>query len=216
MLASSLDDRKSSEKRYASLCKRLFDCVLAACLLLVCVPLFIAFGLLVAMDGGPIFYGHRRVGRNGRLFNCYKFRTMVIGAHEVLEEYLELHPTAAAEWRRAQKLDNDPRITGIGRLLRHISLDELPQLANVLRGEMSLVGPRPVTESELVRYGAQADDYLSCTPGITGLWQTAGRNRLSYDQRVALDVDYIKKRSLWLDCIILLKTTKVLITGDGK
>ena len=118
---------------------------------------------------------------------------MIVGAHEMLEEYLALHPAAAAEWQQNQKLNDDPRITDMGRLLRRTSLDELPQLANVLRGEMSLVGPRPVTEPELLRYGVHASAYLACIPGITGLWQTNGRNRLSYDQRVALDVEYAKE-----------------------
>jgi exopolysaccharide production protein ExoY len=199
-----------------SLGKRLFDFVLVTPLLLICSPIFAVCAMLVAMDGGPVFYAHRRVGRRGSRFGCYKFRTMIVGAHEMLEEYLALHPAAAAEWQQNQKLNDDPRITDMGRLLRRTSLDELPQLANVLRGEMSLVGPRPVTEPELLRYGVHASAYLACIPGITGLWQTNGRNRLSYDQRVALDVEYAKRQSLWLDCSILLKTTKVLLTGDGK
>jgi lipopolysaccharide/colanic/teichoic acid biosynthesis glycosyltransferase len=198
------------------LSKRLFDCIVSVPLLIVTCPLSIMFGLLVAMDGGPIIYGHPRVGKGGKSFNCYKFRTMVMGAHEVLDDYLLLHPTAAIEWQENQKLDVDPRITSVGRMLRQTSLDEVPQLLNVLRGEMSLVGPRPVTEPELARYGAHAENYLNGVPGITGLWQVSGRNLLTYEQRVALDMNYLCTQSLWGDFIILLKTVKVLITGDGK
>lgn len=196
--------------------KRLFDCVLGVPLLIVTSPLFIIFGLLVAADGGPIIYGHQRVGKDGRSFSCYKFRTMIMGAHEILDDYLSLHPTAAVEWQENQKLDVDPRITGVGRLLRQTSLDEVPQLFNVIRGDMSLVGPRPVTEPELARYGAYAKDYLRSLPGLTGLWQVSGRNMLNYEQRVALDMHYLCTQSLWGDFIIILKTVKVLITGDGK
>ena len=196
--------------------KRGLDCLFAVLLLVICSPLFVFMGLLVAMDGGPVFYAHRRVGRGGGLFQCYKFRTMFVGANECLEEFLELHPAAVVAWRRDQKLDRDPRITAVGKLLRETSLDELPQLINVIRGDMSLVGPRPVTESELARYAINADSYLSIRPGITGLWQVSGRNRLTYTERVKLDMEYLAKQSLWLDFFILLKTVVVVINGDGK
>ena len=184
---------------------------------LVALPLLPFIILAIKLtSAGPALYRQKRVGRDGVVFNCYKFRTMVMGAHEVLDDYLLLHPTAAIEWQENQKLDVDPRITSVGRMLRQTSLDEVPQLLNVLRGEMSLVGPRPVTEPELARYGAHAENYLNGVPGITGLWQVSGRNLLTYEQRVALDMNYLCTQSLWGDFIILLKTVKVLITGDGK
>jgi lipopolysaccharide/colanic/teichoic acid biosynthesis glycosyltransferase len=196
--------------------KRVLDCGLSIVLLLVLAPFFLVVSLLVALDGGNVFYGHPRIGWDGRQFRCLKFRTMIVDANDCLIEYLGLHPAAALEWQLNQKLDVDPRITPIGNFLRRTSLDELPQLFNVLKGEMSLVGPRPVTKSELARYGEHAIDYLTCRPGITGLWQVSGRNRLSYDRRVALDVEYSKEQSLWGDLVILLRTFRVLLTGDGK
>jgi undecaprenyl-phosphate galactose phosphotransferase len=197
--------------------KRTCDIVLACLALLAFLPLMLAIGFVVAMDGGTVLYGHQRIGRNGRTFHCLKFRTMIVGADRCLNEYLLLHPSAAVAWRRDQKLDFDPRITGVGRMLRRSSLDELPQLLNVLRGEMSLVGPRPVTESELQeRYGLHAASYLSVRPGITGLWQVSGRNRLSYSQRVALDVRYVRDQSMLQDVAILFRTVSVMLKGDGK
>lgn len=198
------------------LVKRAFDCVLAVLALIVFSPFFLTLALLVAMDGGPVIYRHKRVGRQGELFDCFKFRTMIVGAHDIFDEFLLFHPAVVAEWQESQKLDLDPRITSTGRFLRRSSLDELPQLLNVIRGDMSLVGPRPVTKTELQRYGAHADDYLTVRPGITGLWQVSGRNRLTYPERVALDVRYIRTRSIWLDFVILLRTIVVLLRGDGK
>jgi lipopolysaccharide/colanic/teichoic acid biosynthesis glycosyltransferase len=141
---------------------------------------------------------------------------MFVGASECFKEYLALHPNLAITWSRDWKLEFDPRITDIGRVLRKTSLDELPQLFNVLCGDMSLVGPRPVTETELVLYGDHADDYLSVRPGVTGLWQVSGRNRLSYEHRVALDSQYVKTQSFWRDIIILCKTARILFKGDGQ
>lgn len=197
--------------------KRTIDLLLASIALLALAPLMLALAFVVAMDGGPVLFGHWRVGRNGQPFRCLKFRTMIIGADRCLNEYLSLHPAAAEEWQRDQKLDFDPRITGIGRMLRQSSLDELPQLINVLRGEMSLVGPRPVTATELQqRYGLQAESYVSVRPGITGLWQVSGRNRLSYDERVTLDARYVRTQSLGGDLAILFRTVSVMLSGDGK
>lgn len=196
--------------------KRVFDCVVAIPLLIMFSPLFAVFGLLVAMDGGPVFYRHQRIGCNGRLFDCYKFRTMIVGAHDLLDEFLALHPAVVAEWQDAQKLNVDPRITSTGGFLRRTSLDELPQLLNVIRGEMSLVGPRPVTTSELARYGSHAGQLLTVHPGMTGLWQVSGRNQLSYAERVRLDIQYIATRSFWQDFVILIRTVGVLFRGDGK
>jgi lipopolysaccharide/colanic/teichoic acid biosynthesis glycosyltransferase len=196
--------------------KRDLDFAGALCLLLLATPIGILIALLVAMDGGPVFYRHCRVGRNGQLFRCLKFRTMVMDAEECLSEYLRLHPESVNEWQGEQKLTRDPRVTGIGSMLRKLSLDELPQLWNVLVGEMSLVGPRPVTEGELrEKYGSQANLVTSIKPGLTGLWQISGRNDTVYQQRVAMDVSYVRSRTLLLDLLILLRTPRRVLAGTG-
>ena len=180
-----------------------------------CIPLFLAVAALVALDGGPIFFHHKRVGRNGETFGCMKFRTMILGAEECLDEYLFHHPEAQMEWAREQKLSFDPRITAIGRFLRLSSVDELPQLLNVLKGDMSLVGPRPVTQGELVHYGFATTLYKSVRPGITGLWQVSGRNELAYEMRVRLDEQYVRHWSLFRDFRILLQTPAVVVSRKG-
>lgn len=195
--------------------KRAFDLVASLVLLLLAMPLFAVIGLLVAMDGGPVFFRHQRVGRNGVMFGCWKFRTMILDAEASLAEYLHYHPEAEEEWQRDQKLVHDPRITPIGKFLRSSSLDELPQLFNVLVGEMSLVGPRPVTAIELQRYGSKADVYASARPGITGFWQVSGRNETSYDERVALDERYVQRRHLGMDLMILWRTIGVVLSRRG-
>ncbi len=197
------------------LVKRFIDLVGAALLCLVLAPVFLVISVCVALDGGPVFYRHRRIGRYGVPFGCLKFRTMILGADNCLSEYLSYHPEAGDEWERDQKLTFDPRVTPIGRFLRRTSLDELPQLVNVLMGDMSLVGPRPVTEGELRHYGTATPDYLSVRPGITGLWQVSGRNDVSYDRRVALDQAYVTSLSLWRDLVILFKTPAVVLSKRG-
>jgi exopolysaccharide production protein ExoY len=188
----------------------------AAVLLLLLSPVMIVLALMVwRKDGAPIFYGHYRVSYRGKLFRCLKFRSMYRNSDQMLAELLVTNPAARAEWELDQKLSDDPRITPIGQFLRRTSLDELPQLFNVLRGEMSLVGPRPITVAELTRYGRVRWHYLSVRPGMTGLWQVSGRNNTTYDERVALDQRYIDDRSVWLDLSILLKTVKVVVTRDG-
>ncbi len=158
---------------------------------------------------------HYRVGYEGKLFRCMKFRTMLRNSEQVLADLLRNDPQARAEWARDQKLANDPRTTRVGRFLRRSSLDELPQLLNVLRGEMNLVGPRPITVAELTRYGSLRWHYLSVRPGITGLWQVSGRNNTTYDERVALDRRYVEQRSWWFDLGILLKTVRVVVMREG-
>ena len=195
--------------------KRSFDVTVAVLLIVMMLPMLAVVAVLVAMDGGPVFFSHRRVGRNGKTFGCLKFRTMIPDAEHTLSQYLALHPEAAEEWKRTQKLEFDPRVTAVGKALRSSSLDELPQLINVLRGEMSLVGPRPVTEPELERYGAQSDYYKAVRPGITGLWQVNGRNELSYEQRISMDIDYVRNWSLLADARILFRTPKVVLSRDG-
>src|SRR5262245_1287421 len=195
--------------------RTIVDPVLAATLIMVLLPLLSILALLVKLDGGPVFYGHRRVGLGGREFRCWKFRTMVTDADRVLADLLARDPRAKAEWDRDFKLRRDPRVTWIGRVLRATSLDELPQLANVVRGEMGLIGPRPIVEAEIPRYGRHIGAYLSCRPGITGLWQVSGRNDVSYRSRVLLDREYAKHQSPLLDLQILARTIKVVLRGRG-
>ena len=167
-------------------------------------------------DPGPIFFAHTRIGKNGKPFPCYKFRSMVVNSQEMLQKYLAENPAAREEWERDFKLKDDPRVTPIGKVLRRTSLDELPQIFNVLRGEMSLVGPRPVIQEELDKYyGDTAKLYCTVKPGITGLWQVSGRSDTTYDERVAMDREYIQSRSFFGDVIILFKTIKVVLSGGG-
>lgn len=167
-------------------------------------------------DPGSVIFAHTRIGKDGKPFPCFKFRSMVVNSQEMLQKYLAENPAARAEWERDFKLKNDPRVTPIGAFLRRTSLDELPQIFNVLRGEMSLVGPRPVIQEELDKYyGEAAKLYCSIKPGITGLWQVSGRSDLSYAERVALDSTYIKHRSFWGDVVILWKTIGVVFLKKG-
>lgn len=168
------------------------------------------------VDGAPVFYGHRRIGRNGRVFSCLKFRSMARGSDVLLSKLLASDVTAQAEWEISQKLKNDPRIIpGIGHFLRRSSLDELPQLFNVFKGEMSLVGPRPVTDLELGNYGEYLDYYLSLRPGITGLWQISGRSEIGYEQRVRLDASYATQMSAGVDLRIMISTLPVVLFSRG-
>jgi exopolysaccharide production protein ExoY len=195
--------------------KRVFDMAVSFILIILALPLFLVVGAIVAMDGGPVFFRHKRVGRGGELFGCWKFRTMIVDAEACLGEYLALHPEAAEEWRHDQKLSFDPRVTPVGRFLRGTSLDELPQLFNVLLGDMSLVGPRPVTKGEMAHYGDVAALYTIVRPGITGLWQVSGRNDIGYRERVALDKRYILNHHLLFDFIILYRTIGVVLSRRG-
>jgi Undecaprenyl-phosphate galactose phosphotransferase WbaP len=196
--------------------KRVFDLVVSLLSLGLLMPLFALVSLLVSLDGGPITYAHERIGRGGRAFKCLKFRTMVPNAAEVLDTLLANDPTAQDEWLRARKLRDDPRITKFGKLLRVTSIDELPQLYNVFRGDMSLVGPRPVVQRELCdHYKDDNSYYVLVRPGLTGLWQISGRNSTSYEQRVHLDSWYVRNWSLWGDLIILFRTFPVVILGRG-
>ena len=196
--------------------KRAMDVAGALALLVLLAPLLAVIALLVRADGGPALFAHRRVGRGGADFACLKFRSMVVDSQARLEALLASDPAARAEWEATRKLRRDPRVTRVGRFLRATSLDELPQLINVLRGEMSLVGPRPVIRAELESlYGAAAAHYISVRPGITGLWQVSGRSDTSYAQRVALDVAYVVRPSLWTDVKILLRTPLVVLARKG-
>lgn len=191
--------------------KRVFDIVVAFAALVILVPLLIVIAGAVRLSmGGPVFYRHRRIGFNGQSFDCLKFRTMISDGDQVFREYLDRNPAAADEWRRKRKLENDPRVTRIGRFLRKTSLDELPQFINVWRGEMSLVGPRPVVSQELELYGALVGDYMRARPGVTGLWQVSGRSSLSFDQRIALDSRYVREWALAKDVLIMLQTVPAI------
>ncbi|HXV28828.1 MAG TPA: sugar transferase [Sinorhizobium sp.] len=195
--------------------KRALDLVVASTAIVLALPLMLVAAFLIkVITGGPVLFAHRRIGFNGASFDCYKFRTMVKNANEVLEEYLASHPQAAEEWRETQKLKHDPRITLLGHILRKSSIDELPQLVNILRGEMSCVGPRPIVANELGRYGADADEYLKTRPGLTGLWQISGRNDVDYARRVVLDAQYVRSWSIWNDLVILAWTAIAVMRFD--
>ena len=196
--------------------KRSFDASFALLILLLLAPLLliIAAALLV-VDGRPIFYRQRRIGLDGREFGCLKFRSMVKDANERLRDVLESSEEARKEWAECQKLRNDPRVHVVGRILRKTSLDELPQFFNVLRGEMSVVGPRPIVRDEVSRYGEHIAHYEAVRPGVTGLWQVSGRNAVSYQERVALDVAYVTSLSPLNDAKIIVKTVGIVLTGSG-
>jgi undecaprenyl-phosphate galactose phosphotransferase len=205
----------AGDRIYENLWKRALDIVGALGGILFFLPLFVIVYLLVRMDGGPAIFAHSRVGRDGTPFKCYKFRSMVNDADRRLAEHLARDPAARQEWEQHFKLTNDPRITAVGKVLRKTSLDELPQLWNVLKGDMSLVGPRPIVTDERVRYGEHIGCYYSCRPGITGLWQVSGRNDIDYESRVKLDAQYVKNWSLFLDVVIILRTVGIVVTRKG-
>ena len=200
--------------RYAA-AKRLLDIVGSMVIGLVFSPLIAIIAIRMSAEDGPIIFRHRRIGEGGKTFECLKFRTMAPNAEQILQELLARDPAAEAEWVRNHKLRNDPRVTRIGRFLRRTSLDELPQLWNVLRGEMSLVGPRPIVREEMLRYGRHLPTYLAAKPGVTGLWQVTGRNDIDYRRRVAIDSYYVRNCGLLLDFHILLKTIRVVVWGRG-
>jgi len=216
-------DRRNSRRistplaaRAEAVAGRSLDILVAASALVFLAPVFVFVMLLIKFgDFGPIFFGHRRIGKGGRHFKCLKFRTMVPDAEERLRILLEQDPVAQAEWEADHKLRNDPRISPLGAFLRKTSLDELPQLVNVLRGEMSIVGPRPIVDGEVCRYGHYFENYCGIRPGITGLWQVSGRNDVSYRRRVALDVYYSGNKSVLLDLKIMLMTIPAVLHRRG-
>lgn len=196
--------------------KAVFDRVFSVTLFILFLPLLLILYVVVYISskGDPI-YKQRRVGEGGRRFNIYKFRTMRVDADEMLEEILENDPAKKAEWEKEYKLKDDPRITSIGKFLRRTSLDELPQLFNVFQGKMSLVGPRPIIDAEIPKYGEYFDYFTAVKPGITGLWQVSGRNDIPYDERVRLDVWYVRNWSMELDIMILVKTAAIIMMRKG-
>jgi Undecaprenyl-phosphate galactose phosphotransferase WbaP len=183
---------------------------------LVILPLLLVIALLVKLSSpGPVLYSHRRLGKNGRYFNAYKFRSMVRDSQDALEKLLSQSPDLRAEWEANHKLKDDPRVTPIGRFLRRTSFDEFPQLINILKGEMSLVGPRPIVDGEVEKYGKDFERIFSVKPGLTGLWQVSGRSDTDYAERIAFDTYYLQSWSIWLDLWVLLKTGGVVIRGKG-
>lgn len=201
---------------HALLLERCVDLTLATLLLLILSPFMLATALLVLLSGpGPAFYRQPRLGLNGQTFDCLKFRTMQVDADRLLQGLLESSPALREVWMRDRKLRKDPRITPIGRFLRRYSLDELPQLFNVLCGEMSIVGPRPIATDEAHFYGEAFSIYCSVKPGITGAWQVGGRNDVSYQRRVQLDCEYARTKSLRQDIRLLLRTVPVVLRGTG-
>ncbi|MBS0454802.1 MAG: sugar transferase [Proteobacteria bacterium] len=211
---AALVPRKLSAVEQAA--KRSMDIVGALMFFLLFGPVYLAVALWVRVSmGSPVHFGQVRMGAGGRRFRFYKFRSMVHDSDTVLDQFLSKNDMARTEWDTFQKLEKDPRITPLGHWIRKLSLDELPQFWNVLKGDMSLVGPRPCMERQRTLYGRGWDHYCTMRPGITGLWQVSGRNRLPYAKRVELDAYYVDNWSLWMDVKILVKTVKVVITGDG-
>ncbi len=198
-------------QKYRNFTKRLFDIIFSLLVLVLCAPVYLALAIaIVATSSGPIFYIQERVGKNYRHFGCIKFRTMIPDADRLLDRMMAQSEDIRQEFSENFKLKQDPRITKIGKFLRTTNLDEFPQFINVLKGEMSVVGPRPLVPEEIARYGAKIDRVLTIRPGITGLWQVSGRNDIPYEQRINIDVSYVKRRNLWLDLRIVFKT--ILLT----
>ena len=208
--------RADGRRPIGGFCKRGFDIVGAVLALALLSPLLLMLAFLVKLsDGGSALFGHRRVGRNGKSFVCLKFRTMAQNGDELLQAHFERNPRGREEWLATRKLQDDPRVTRVGLVLRKLSLDELPQLLNILRGEMSFVGPRPVVEDELELYGPAVECYLKSRPGLTGLWQISGRNDVSYNARVAFDQQYVENWSFVFDLVIIIKTFPAVLSSRG-
>ena len=211
-----LNLRNNLSRPYNRAIKRIFDLTLTICGGLMISPILLIIAILVGIDNrGRIIFAHKRVGAAGKKFPCYKFQTMIPNADVALKKYLAENPDAKKEWDETFKLTNDPRVTKLGNFLRRTSLDELPQLWNVIRGEMSLVGPRPIVQAEVERYGKNIREYYMVLPGITGMWQVSGRSDTTYPERVAMDTWYVRNWSVWIDIMYLFKTVKAVFQGKG-
>ena len=211
-----LNIRNNLSRRYNRIFKRIFDMVCTILGGILISPILLAIIIRVAIDNrGHIIFTHWRVGRNGKKFPCYKFQTMITMSEEKFIKYLDDNPEAKEEWEKTFKLTKDPRVTKLGAWLRKTSLDELPQLWNVIRGDMSLVGPRPIIEEEVIYYGENIREYYMVLPGITGMWQVSGRSDTTYEERVAMDTWYVRNWSVWIDIMYLFKTVKAVITAKG-
>jgi len=206
----------TSLPRISEVVSRCLDIAVALLALAFIIPLLATIAIAIKLaDGGPVLFSHRRIGRDGRPFGCLKFRSMVVDAEERLARLLAVDELARQEWLQDHKLRDDPRVTPLGSFLRRSSLDELPQLFNVLRGQMSIVGPRPIVQAEVARYGRRFTSYCAVRPGITGLWQVSGRNDVSYRRRVACDVLYARRKSLGRDVFIIIWTVPAVLKGQG-
>ena len=211
-----LEVKNNLAQRRNRLFKRIFDITATVIGGILILPIIAIVALLIYLDSpGPIVFGHKRVGQGGKEFPCYKFRSMVPNAQEALEIYLKENPAAREEWERDFKLKDDPRVTKIGKFLRKTSLDELPQLWNVLIGDMSLVGPRPIVRAEVEKYGEYINDFYLVPPGITGVWQVSGRSDTTYEERVLMDSWYVHNWSVWIDIVYLVKTVLAVLKGKG-
>ena len=211
-----LRSKNNLSRWYNRLYKRIFDVFMSLLGMIFFIPLVIIICLCIFIDSpGPVVFAHKRVGQHGKSFPCYKFRTMVPNAERVLQEYLAQDETARKEWNSSFKLKDDPRVTRIGNFLRKTSLDELPQIWNVLIGQMSLVGPRPIVDAEIEKYSEYISDYYLVPPGITGMWQVNGRSDTTYPERVAMDTWYVRNWSVWIDLVYLFKTVKIVLLRKG-
>lgn len=215
-LIQSRTDLKVTTKKYMySFVKRNFDIIMSLTAMVLLFPIFFIIAIMIKIDSkGNIIYKHKRIGKNGKYIYLYKFRTMYTNSKEILEELLK-DPKVKAEWENNFKLDNDPRVTKVGKFLRRTSLDELPQLLNIFLGDMSIVGPRPVIDGEIEKYGIYKKKFLSVTPGLTGWWACNGRSCTSYKERIKLELYYVKHRSIKLDLLVILKTIGVVVKGKG-
>jgi Undecaprenyl-phosphate galactose phosphotransferase WbaP len=220
-IVSRVGDRSGTVRprlldRRAQTVKRILDLVTAAFLMVLALPFALVIALAIVVETrGPVFFVHTRIGKGNRRFRLWKFRSMVADADAVLDKHLQQHPDDLSEWLDTHKLKDDPRVTRVGRVLRRSSLDELPQLVNVLRGDMSMVGPRPIVEDEVTKYGSAFALYSQVLPGLTGLWQVSGRTDTSYRRRIDLDSKYIQNWTLWMDLVVLWKTVRVVLFGHG-
>lgn len=212
-----LSIRNNLAKKTNRRIKRIFDIVFSLLTMVIIIPVSIVVIILIMIEspGAAPIFKHYRVGKDGKLFPCYKFRSMVPNAKEKLQEYLKNNPEAKIEWDKYFKLKNDPRITKVGKIIRKTSIDELPQFINVLKGEMSWVGPRPIIKDEIHYYGKYIKDYYAVLPGITGMWQVSGRSEIGYKDRVSLDVWYVRNWSIWIDITLILKTIKIVLFRKG-
>ncbi len=204
-----------SEKSFYLVFKRVFDLFISFVFFIFFIPIFCIVGLLIKIDSkGPVFYKHKRIGKNGKTIYLYKFRSMYKDADKKLDELLQ-DPKLKKEWEENYKLNHDPRITRVGKILRITSIDELPQIINILKGDMSLIGPRPLVEGEIEKYGENKEKFLSVTPGVTGWWACNGRSCRTYEDRIRLELYYVDHMSLWLDIKIMFKTVIAVIKGHG-
>ena len=195
--------------------KRFFDIFVSLSVLIILLPLFLLIAIIIKIDSkGKVFYKHKRIGKNGKIIYLYKFRSMYSDAEERLKQLLK-DPKIKEEWEENYKIDNDPRITRVGKILRRTSIDELPQLLNIIKGDMSIVGPRPLVEDEIKKYGKNKEKFLSVTPGLTGWWACNGRSCRTYKDRIKLELYYVDHRSLWLDIKIIFMTVGAVIRGHG-